>query len=95
MGDEVEGVPVYHPFQSDNPLPFQSSIQLSGFRPFHLTFPHVFIGLDVLFLFGFSLLPPPSSLPAQIVNSITIEAFKKKLDKHLASIHQIEYFIPT
>ena len=33
-----------------------------------------------------------NSLPAQIVNSITIEAFKKKLDKHLTSVHQIEYF---
>ena len=34
-----------------------------------------------------------NSFPAQIVNSITIESFKKKLDKHLASVHQIEYFI--
>ena len=34
-----------------------------------------------------------NSLPAQIVNSITIESYKKKLDKHLASVHQIEYFI--
>ena len=33
-----------------------------------------------------------NSLPAQIINSITIESFKKKLDKHLASIHQVEYF---
>ena len=35
-----------------------------------------------------------NSLPAQIVNSITIESFKK-LDKHLASVHQINYFIPA
>ena len=34
-----------------------------------------------------------NSLPAQIVNSIIIESFKKKLDKHLASVYQIEYFI--
>ena len=34
-------------------------------------------------------------LPAQIVNSIKIESFKKKLNKHLASVHQIEYFIPA
>ena len=34
-------------------------------------------------------------LPLQIVNSNTIESFKKYLDKHLASIHQIEYFIPA
>ena len=32
-------------------------------------------------------------LPAQIVNSITIESFKNKLDKYLASVHQIEYII--
>ena len=34
-----------------------------------------------------------NSLPAQIVNSNTIESFKKKLDKHLASVHQIEYLV--
>ena len=33
-----------------------------------------------------------NSLPSQIVNSITIESIEKKLDKHLASVHQIEYF---
>ena len=36
-----------------------------------------------------------NSVSAQIVNSNTIESFKKKLDKHVTSIHQIEYFIPT
>ena len=34
-------------------------------------------------------------LPAQIVNSITIESFKKNLDKHLTSVHQIECLIPA
>ena len=34
-------------------------------------------------------------LPAQIVNSNTIESLKTKLDKHLVSVHQIEYFIPV
>ena len=33
-----------------------------------------------------------SSLPAQIVNSITIQTFNKELDKHLASVHQMEFF---
>ena len=37
-----------------------------------------------------------NSLPAQIIdNSITIETFKKKLDEHLASVHQFEYSIPA
>ena len=31
-----------------------------------------------------------NSLPAHIVNIIAIESFKKKLDKHLESVHQIE-----
>ena len=31
-----------------------------------------------------------NSLPTQIVNNYSIESFKKKLDKHLASVHQIE-----
>ena len=33
-----------------------------------------------------------NSFPAQIVYSITFESFKKKLDKHVASVHQTEYF---
>ena len=36
-----------------------------------------------------------NSLLSKTVNSITIKLFKKKLDKHLASVHQIEYFIPA
>ena len=33
-----------------------------------------------------------NSLPAQIINSNTIESLEKKLDKHLALVHHIEYF---
>ena len=32
-------------------------------------------------------------LPTQIVNNNTFETFKKKLDKHLASVLRIEYFL--
>ena len=48
---------------------------------------------EVKHLFFNSIMNIWNFLPAQVVNSITIESFKKKLDKHFASIHKIEYLI--
>ena len=36
-----------------------------------------------------------NSLPTQMADNNTIESFKKKLYKHLALVHQIEYFFPA
>ena len=35
-----------------------------------------------------------NSLPAQVVNSNTLETFKNRVDKHLATVPQLNYFGP-
>ena len=35
-----------------------------------------------------------NSLPAQVVNSNTLETFKKRVDKHLATVPHLTYFGP-
>ena len=96
QGDLIEALQIFHGFHNINISDYviadlTSTTRNNGFKIFGKRFrPNVakhFFFNKIVNIWNFLL--------AQIVNGITMEPFKKKLDKHLVSFYQIEYFSPV